>query len=332
MDRTERSAAVTTRGFAILPHEVSDTVPQDIKGAVRSVYPALHRHGWGSEEGSWASIKTLMDESGFGRDGVRAALRWLTSEGWVTREERPGYTPRYRVRIEDPKPPNQSPARRRREQAPLLKTVGAPPTENRRGTPTENRRGPLLKSVGEQEPINKNPRTRKQEDPPSASHSPPPLTAGPATRGADAPRSADASLPTNHAVQGVDLCPDPDPGPAKPPRKQAKLKADKDRFASKQLPADAIPNDLLDCQQLLPRWWAVKPKGRSEGAFDTACDVLRRCSPDERRQMLETAIMGHYQGLHPPKPSGTRFRARNLGGCTPDGEPLVAAMQREGWF
>ncbi len=332
MDRTERSAAVTTRGFAILPHEVSDTVPQDIKAAVRSVYPALHRRGWNSTDGCWASIASLQEESGIGRDGVRKALRWLVAEGWLTKEERPGCTTVYRVRIDDPKPPRQSTARRRREQAPLPKTVGGTPTENRRGTPTEIRRGPLLKSVGEQEPLNKNPRTRKNQDPPSASHSPPPRDSEPAARGADAPRSAGASLPTNRAMRNEGRRPDPDHQPAKPTRKQARAKPDKDRFASKTLPADAIPNDLLDCQQLLPQWWSVKAKGRTEAAFNLACGRLRQHTPDERRQMLETAIIGGYQGLHPPKPTGPRFRGRNLGGCTPDGEPLVEAMRREGWF
>jgi hypothetical protein len=119
------------------------------------------------------------------------------------------------------------------------------------------------------------------------------------------------------------------PAEAKPAKKAP---TPRDPFASKTLPADAIPNDLLDCQQLLPEWWTVKARGRSEAAFNRACSLLRRHTQDERRQMLETAIIGGYQGLHPPKPTGPRARARNLGGCTPDGEPLVEAMRREGWF
>lgn len=111
------------------------------------------------------------------------------------------------------------------------------------------------------------------------------------------------------------LCPDPDGPPPKPPAKP------KDRFASKVLPADVIPDDLLDCQQLLPEWWSVKAKGRTEVAFTRACAFLRKYAPDERQLVLETAIMGGHQGLYPPREDRQapgRFlseRERNRAAC-----------------
>lgn len=93
---------------------------------------------------------------------------------------------------------------------------------------------------------------------------------------------------------------------------QSKASKPRDRFASKVLPADVIPDDLLDCQQLLPDWWLVKGRGRSEGGFKIACNLLRRYTQDERRQILETAIMGGHQGLYPPRESrsGTNSQPR----------------------
>ena len=80
-------------------------------------------------------------------------------------------------------------------------------------------------------------------------------------------------------------------------------RAARDPFASKTLPATAIPDDLLDCQQLLGEWWQVKGRGRTRVAFDRACTMLRRYQPAERARMLEAAVVGGWQGLHELKQS-----------------------------
>jgi hypothetical protein len=267
---------VTTRGFAILPHQVADTVPQEIKGAVRSVYPALHRHGWGSDEGSWASIKTLMDESGFGRDGVRAALRWLTDEGWVTREERPGYTPRYRVRIEDPQPPKQASPHRKQQGDPCRKQEGGA---------TENSRGPLLKSVGEQEPSNKNPRTRKNQEPPL------PPKGGTDVLGWDWP----------DACSGGTLVADPhpqrpEPAPSPKPKRMAKPQA----FHPSP---DDIPASLLPVEAALRTFWDAKAGQRTQQAWNCLTGALERIwqHPDGGieavRDQLDNAIQAGWRSI-----------------------------------
>lgn len=89
--------------------------------------------------------------------------------------------------------------------------------------------------------------------------------------------------------------------PAAAVTKPRRATSAKDRYASRVLPADAVPSDLLDCQQLLPEWWSVKGKGRTETAFNRACGFLRQYTADERRQILNAAIIGGHQGLFPPR-------------------------------
>ena len=86
-------------------------------------------------------------------------------------------------------------------------------------------------------------------------------------------------------------------------------KKTRDRFASKTLPADAVPDALLEHQQLLADWWEVKGRGRTEKAFNLACSFLLDQPFTDRRRILEAAVIGGYQGLHPvAKPSGSQQR------------------------
>ena len=93
----------------------------------------------------------------------------------------------------------------------------------------------------------------------------------------------------------------------------AKPKKARDRFASKVLPADAVPDNLLDCQQLLAEWWECKARGRTETAFRRACSFLSEQPPADRRQILERAVIGGYQGLHPLPVQSTRQGQRDEG-------------------
>lgn len=45
----------------------------------------------------WPSFSTLENHTGLSRNTIRAAIRALESYGWVTRLDRPGTTPRYRL-------------------------------------------------------------------------------------------------------------------------------------------------------------------------------------------------------------------------------------------
>jgi hypothetical protein len=101
----------------------------------------------------------------------------------------------------------------------------------------------------------------------------------------EAPVASVAALSSNPVAEAA----------AKPTTKRSA--AARDPFASKNLPATAIPDDLLDCQQLLREWWTVKARNRTQVAFDRACGLLRQQSPEDRKQMLTRAVIGGYQGL-----------------------------------
>jgi hypothetical protein len=85
---------------------------------------------------------------------------------------------------------------------------------------------------------------------------------------------------------------EPEPKPEPKPR---------DPFAAKKLPLDRIPPDLLDCQELLPEFWAGKKGRRTELVFDRICALLRQWTPEGRRESLEYSISGNYPNLYPPR-------------------------------
>lgn len=92
------------------------------------------------------------------------------------------------------------------------------------------------------------------------------------------------------------------PGSEPEQKAKRKPKTTADPYASKQLPDNAIPNDLLGVQQLLADWWAVKkPSSRTQRAFELACRRLMEQPPEDRELMLTNALIGGWQGLFPPK-------------------------------
>lgn len=124
--------SVSASGFAITPYALMDQF-KDPK--ILAVYLWLHRHGFASSQGCWASVQTIADESGVGINGVRLAIKTLCQAGWVLKRERPGRSTAYFVRVDPP-----------------LQT-----TPDEIVTPHEIVRAPLTKSLDEQEPRNKNP-------------------------------------------------------------------------------------------------------------------------------------------------------------------------------
>ena len=73
-----------------------------------------------------------------------------------------------------------------------------------------------------------------------------------------------------------------------------------DPFKSKAISADLVPDDLLDCQQLLPEFWAVKKGTRSEGVWKRVCGKLRGWTPEQRREALERAIASGWGDVFEP--------------------------------
>ena len=226
-------ANVESKGFAIVPYAVMDSAPDDIKGAVFACYLVLHRRGWNSPQGCWSAVKTIQQESGFGRPGVNAALRWLVAEGWLTKEDRPGYTSVYRVRVEDPQPRSQATPSRKLQGSPRQKTAGDP-RRKLRTPPAENCWGPPQKTAHEQEPRNKNPETRTHEQEVE------PLVF---------PASGEPDRPGAAIVSAV---PDPPPAKAKGNRKPAAFSPT----------AEDIDVRLLPVERQILAFWAGKVAGK----------------------------------------------------------------------
>lgn len=66
------------------------------------VYLWLHRFGWNSPKGCYASLQTISHRSGISRKVVQRAISTLVKGGWIAVEHRPGETAIYHVRTEDP--------------------------------------------------------------------------------------------------------------------------------------------------------------------------------------------------------------------------------------
>jgi len=63
------------------------------------VYLWLHRFGWCSDQGCWASLATIAKSTGIKVKDVQQAIKWLIAEGWVVQTPRPGRTSVFFVRM-----------------------------------------------------------------------------------------------------------------------------------------------------------------------------------------------------------------------------------------
>ena len=140
---------VSASGFAAIPYKLMDQAD----APTWAVYAVLHRHGWNSEQGCWVSVHTIHVETGISRKIVQRCLKWLKQTGWIEAQQRLGYTTVYHVKTDAPT--------RRSNLTQGENDLGTP--GRKRPTPqVENDLPPRSKTTYEQEPINKNPRTRTQ--------------------------------------------------------------------------------------------------------------------------------------------------------------------------
>jgi len=91
--------SVKSSGFAAAPYLLMD---QDIDPKAIVVYLWLHRFGWNSAKGCYASLQTISDRSRISRKVVQRSLNLLVQTGWVEIERRPGTTAVYHVVIDHP--------------------------------------------------------------------------------------------------------------------------------------------------------------------------------------------------------------------------------------
>jgi hypothetical protein len=86
-------------GFAVAPYQLMDA---DIDPKAVLVYLWLHRFGWNSAKGCYASLQTISDRSRISRKVVQRCIGRLVAGGWVQVEQRPGMTAVYHVTLEHP--------------------------------------------------------------------------------------------------------------------------------------------------------------------------------------------------------------------------------------
>lgn len=89
-------------------------------------------------------------------------------------------------------------------------------------------------------------------------------------------------------------------------------RAKRDPYSRRTLNPDLVPADLLDCQQLLPEFWATKKGTRSERVWNRVCNKLREWSPDQRREALERAIASGWGDVF--EPPAARASSPQFGG------------------
>lgn len=87
----------------------------------------------------------------------------------------------------------------------------------------------------------------------------------------------------------------------------------RDPYAVKGISPDLVPDDLLDCQQLLPEFWAAKKGTRSQGVWNRVCGKLRGWTPEQRREALERAITNGWGDVFEPQPQPVARTARGGG-------------------
>jgi len=124
-----------------------------------AVYNVVYRHAFASDEGCWCSRKTVAAEARIDHNRLTEIMKWLIGEGWIHAVERPGFTTVYRCRVDHPSAFSDT-----------------HPSGNPDTTPPENRTPPLRDPGHKQEPINKNPLTRKTPLTPQRGETPAPKT------------------------------------------------------------------------------------------------------------------------------------------------------------
>jgi hypothetical protein len=92
-------APVKSTAFAVAPYDLLDA---ELDPRAIVVYLWLHRFGWNSPKGCYASLQTISERSGVTRKMVQRSLSTLVETGWIQVEKRPGFTAVYHVIVDHP--------------------------------------------------------------------------------------------------------------------------------------------------------------------------------------------------------------------------------------
>jgi hypothetical protein len=134
-------ATVKSSGFAVVPYRLMD-MHSDYK--IWGVYACLHRHGWNSSQGCFASVLTISRETSICEKVVQRCLSELVKTGWVDVELRPGQTTIYHIRVDHPE--------QKEPRSKMTRVKNAPGTPGKNAPPTRSKNAPLTRTH-EQEPI-----------------------------------------------------------------------------------------------------------------------------------------------------------------------------------
>ena len=85
--------------FASIPYDLMDVMKERGGKQIVCVYLWLHRFGWCSDQGCWASLATISKSTGIKVKDVQQAIKYLITEGWVVQTPRPGRTSVFFVRM-----------------------------------------------------------------------------------------------------------------------------------------------------------------------------------------------------------------------------------------
>ena len=259
---------ITRPRFAQVPIALLEACA-DRKGTL-FVYAWLWHYA-GQDDQAFPSINRLALECRMKPEDVRASLRWLVENGWITRVDRQGQTTLFHVRYEQTPPPKGVPLPQKGD---TPKGVGHP--SPKRG------RGPLPQKGYP----NKRDLTRgieQQVEPPL------PPSGGSACEDQREPIAAEPLLP-------ITSPPSPPAGGivAEPPPPEPKpVKPRKPRFKPSQ---DLIPVSLLPVAPEILGFWATKAGAKSEQAWQALISQLTLILDDPMggaeplRSQLQTGI------------------------------------------
>jgi hypothetical protein len=75
----------------------------------------------------------------------------------------------------------------------------------------------------------------------------------------------------------------------------------KDPLRLKRLPEGAVPQELVDCRDLLIEFWAAKKGTRSSRVFTRVCNKLRSWTSEQRTDALERSIANGWGDVFEPR-------------------------------
>lgn len=124
---------ITRTRFSMVPIELVEACAERQRKGWLFVYLWLWHYA-GKDDQAFPSVSRLALECHMNLEDTRAALAWLTKQGWIKRVSRPGRTCLYHIRTE--RPPRKRSPRKGSQPTPTPKGVYPLRGSTRRGTPT----------------------------------------------------------------------------------------------------------------------------------------------------------------------------------------------------